>query len=383
MQRDVPAAACVTPSWRGEMQDQEATKKKSRLLTFGGGGKVSGAVMSATGWVNSKEFFVAATVIVFTVMVGIVGGSPVLSVLVATLVLSVATAVWAIREGVQRNSDVQKDLSAELVRFRQDLRRANEVLANMAMIPDQGVQEALRRISQSLAEAKDHRLLFTIVRRDITAVANELGRRSGRNSYDVWHRQDGKRLNEIVETFLDSLESGWSLDSLTNLHFWASDPLVRPGDLIDANVEAAARGVGIRRIFLVPPEYTPSQDELSVLVAHWELARANEKIDAWVTSPRSHEAWSDLGAFLLCLPSRSGDPMALELHYGQPKGKSVGGLDRIEIVQSRDWIERRRSRFERLLERATPVGDYLRQTIPDFGPDGPADPVALVAPIRY
>ncbi len=364
------------------MQGQGKKKSgRSRLLTFSlGSGKVSSAVMTFTAWMNSKEFFAATAVIIFTLMVGVLGGSVLLSVLVATLILSVATGVWAIREGARRNADVQKALSEELVRFRQDLRRANDVLANMAMVPDPEVQESLRTISQALAEARSQRLLFGIVKQEVGVVAAEMGSRLGRSSYDVWSRQSGDRLNDIVEAFIDSLESGWSLDALTNLHFWSSDPLIRPGDLIDANVEAARRGARIRRIFLLPSDYAPNQDEVSVLVAHWELGRSQQHIDTWVTSPRTHEAWTDLGAYMICTPPRSGEPIALELHYGSPRGREAGGLERLEVVNSRDRIDRRRSRFERILERATPLEKYLREIVPDFGKDGPSDPLALMAP---
>lgn len=343
--------------------------------------KMVGATMAVSAWLNSREIFAAAALIVLSLVIGILGGTLLLSVLVAVLVLSIASCVWAIRTGAEQNSESQQHLRDELLHFRQDLRQVHEVLGHMATLQDPVALDALARITKSVADARENRLLFDVVRRDVSSLATRLSDLDGRGSYSVWARRTEVDVYELLQTYVDSLDAGWKHYSVTDLRFWSSATLLRPGDFIDTHAEAAQRGAKIYQLFVIPARARVDEDQLSTLIAHWELSSSHPNVETHVISPPSHDAWARAGNFAVCVPPNGTDSVLLEMHFGQPVADSDGGFERLEVVTQKERIGRRHRRFERSLAKSTPIEEFLMAIVPDLMPAtlmaGSAEPDTL------
>ena len=324
--------------------------------------------MTIMSWLNSREVFIATAMILLALTIGILGDSLLLSVLVATMIAGFASGVWAIRIGAERNEAGQKMLHEELSRFRGELGAVGEVLGSLANVRDVAVLKCLTEIATDVASVREHELLFNVVKRDIGTLANELSERSGAGTYNVRARRTRPELDAMFRTCLDSMGPGWTLDCLTNLRFWSGETLDCPGDLIDANADAASRGGTIRRIIVIPGEYQFSSGEVSILVSHWELTQRFENIETLVATPQDYESIENLGTFVICTPPKGTDPVLVEMYFGEAGTLDENRFERLEVVVDAKRAARRKSRIERLLPRALPLDTCLRGLLPDLTP---------------
>ncbi len=343
---------------------------KSPLLTFPTSSRTHHPMgaMTIMSWLNSREVFIATAMILLSLTIGIVGESLLMSVLVAVMVAGFASGVWAIRVGADRNELGQRMLGAELTQFRTELGAVGEVLGSLANVRDVEVLDHLTEIATDIAKVREHDLLFNIVKHDIGALARRLSERSGADTYNVRARKSPAEVDAMFRTCVDSVGPGWTMECLTNLRFWSSETLESPSDLLDANAEAARRGGQIRRILVIPGEYQFNSEEVSILVAQWELTQRYENVETLVATPQSHESFEDLGVYSICTPPKGKNPVLVEMHYGRSGTPDANRFERLEVVVDMKRVARRKSRIERLWPRAVPLDTCLRALLPDIDP---------------
>ena len=325
--------------------------------------------MVLADWVNSREIFAGAALVVVALAIGVYGGTLLLSVLVSMIILAIATGAWAIRSGTERNVTSHEALVRELVDFREDLRKEHEFLGHMAVVQDQITLDALLNITRKAARTRENRLLFSIVRRDLRNLSRKLNELGSRGSYDVWARRAQSDEFDLFRTFVDSLDSGWSLDTVSDLRIEEGASLAHAGDVMDTLAEAVRRGVKVRQLYIVPADGWVDSAQLSVLQAQWELAQTASNSETFVLPPPKHDSWAAPGTFAVCVPPTGTDAVLMEMHFDEGEGEQGQRFERLEVVTRREDIGRRTRRFERSLSRATPLDEFLRAMVPHLMPE--------------